>query len=87
MHDLFLEIWEERKPVRCFETGVLMGEWFKNNTCCFHHCLEKELFPQYKYEKENIVIILPEVHEQAHNDIDKCPKIKALRKKLKEKYE
>ena len=87
MAELFLEIWDERKPVRCFETGVLMGNWLRENSCCYHHVLEKELYPEYKYEKWNIIIILPSVHEQVHNDIHKCPKIEQLRKELKEEHE
>jgi hypothetical protein len=84
-HLLFLEIWDEReevdsvgnKFVRCFETNKRMGRsFYRENSCCYHHCLYKNKYPQYDLVKENIVVCLPEIHASTHLDIDKTPKIK-----------
>lgn len=77
----FLEIWEERKGDRyCYETGKkLYGD---PSSTMFHHILEKSKYPQFKFEKWNIVLLTPEVHEQVHLNIDKTPRVKALKEYL-----
>lgn len=73
--------------VRCYETGKrLKREHFRLLTTCYHHVLEKKSYPQYKLSRENIVILHPDVHLQVHQDIDKTPKVKALREKLLQKH-
>jgi hypothetical protein len=81
--EFFLEIWNERPHV-CYETGKpIYGEPL---SIYFHHCLEKNPYPQFALEKWNIVIVTGETHSQVHSNIDKTPKIKQLTKELKEKY-
>ncbi len=86
MHQFFREIWDSREDEAgycyCFETGTPMhGSKYRSNTCVYDHVLEKNKasFPQYAMVKKNIIIVLPEVHTQKGNNIDKCPKIKAYR--------
>lgn len=85
MWEMFLEIWDE-KPHFCEETGVPI--YGKPLTTMFHHVLEKEKnkYPQFKLCKWNIMILLPEVHDQAHKNIDKTPKVKFKRQFLLDKY-
>jgi len=81
--DLFLEIWNERPHV-CYETcKPIYGEPL---SIYFHHCLEKNPYPEFALEKWNIVIVTGDTHSQVHSNIDKTPKIKQLTQELKEKY-
>ncbi len=89
LHDLFREIWDEREDeggfCYCYETGTPMhGSTYRNNTLCYDHVLEKgkKSYPEYKFLKRNILIILPEVHMLKGRNIDKCPKIKEYRNYL-----
>ena len=88
---LFLEIWDEReetdsagnKFVRCFETGKRMSRGFyRLNSCCYHHVLHKEKHPEFDLVKENIIILMPDVHAQVHTNIDKTPKVKEKTQEL-----
>lgn len=87
---LFLEIWDERCDDHgnnyCFETGrLLKQEYYRNNSSCYHHCLFKEKYPQYRFLKENVIIIHPDIHTQIHTDVDKTPKTKKYTLDLKNK--
>lgn len=89
MRELFLQIWDEREDPEgfcyCYETGKRMDpRIYRGNSSCYDHVLEKGVnsYPEYKLVKRNIIIILPEVHIQKGNDIDKCPRIKAYREYL-----
>jgi len=99
--ELFLEIWDEREieEVRydgtktgkfyCldFETGIKLYRIpFRENTCCYHHILEKSKYPEYDLCKWNVVIISPFNHDQVHTNIDKTPKIKAKTEELLNKH-
>lgn len=84
MWEFFKEIWDETPYNRrkCYETGVrLKGPPLSTY---FHHVLEKEdnKYPEYAYCKWNIVLLHPDVHAQVHLNIDKTPKVKALREAL-----
>lgn len=90
-HETYREIWKDR-PHTCIESGRGLGK--EPLTTYFHHLLKKETFPQYRWEKWNIVILSPEMHGNAESDLDKVPKVKELylealekHKKIKEKYE
>lgn len=79
----YQEMWDEREHV-CFETGKpLVGDAL---TLYFHHILPKAKYPQYRYEKWNIVLLHPDVHSQVETFIDKCPRVKALTEHLKTVY-
>jgi hypothetical protein len=56
-------------------------------TYYFHHVLEKESYPQYRHCTWNIVLVSWTTHDQVHGDIDKTPKIKALREELLKQIE
>jgi hypothetical protein len=77
--EFMAEIWQERPHID-FETGEkLYGEPLKSY---FHHVLEKEQYPQFRYEKWNIVLVSVNTHSQCHTNMDFCPKIKEYREKL-----
>lgn len=94
MFNLFFTLWdekewevEEERFVYCFETGrKLPREKFRLLTTCYHHVLEKGIFPQYSLLKENIVILHPDIHQLVHQNIEKTPKVKALREELYQKH-
>ena len=77
--EFYQEIWDETINKVCYETGQYLGR--EPLTTMFHHILEKSKYPEYKFCKWNIVLLRPEVHEQVHLNIDKTPKVKALKKK------
>lgn len=89
MQKWFREIWDDREDQEgfcyCFETGARMDpRLYRDNSACYDHVLEKNngAYPQYKFVKKNIIIILPEVHYQKGSNIDKCPRIKEYKEKL-----
>lgn len=89
MHNLFRQIWDEREDEEgycyCFETGISMhGSKYRSNTACYDHVLEKGKgsYPEYKYLRENIIILHPDVHYSKGVNIDRCPKVKAYREQL-----
>jgi hypothetical protein len=101
MLNLFFKIWDKRENYRtsidketleekgcfCFETGKwLSSNKYKLLTTCYHHILEKEKYPEYALLEENIIILHPDVHQLVHQNIDKTPKVKALRQELYEKH-
>jgi hypothetical protein len=91
MREFFLELWDEREDENgfcyCFETGRPMRRsLYRENSACYDHVLEKHLFPQYKFNKENLIIVLPDVHFQKGTDLNFTPKIKELREGLLEKH-
>lgn len=93
LHQFFLDLWDERADkngcIRCFETDIYMSPTiYRENSCCYHHILEKSNpnYKQYALEKWNIVIILPDVHNQVHANIEFTPKIKKLTEKLKKQF-
>lgn len=59
MLNLFSEIWLERPHY-----SILSGKWLGNEpmTTFFDHLLEKSVYPQFKYEKENIILVTPDEH-------------------------
>jgi hypothetical protein len=82
---LWAEIWEEREHID-FETGQpICGEAL---TLYFHHVLPKRPkhlggYPEYRYEKWNIVLVSWETHTKAEADLDLVPKIKEYTQRLK----
>ncbi len=85
MQRWFGEIWKSTPAHqrKCFETGErLYGEAL---SIYFHHVLEKETWPEYRFERWNIVFVTWQVHDQAHKDLDYCPKIKEYREQLLKK--
>lgn len=78
----YQDIWNTMEiPRRCFETGKVLPK--EPSSMMFHHILHKSSFPEFRYKKWNIVVLLPEIHAQVHMDIDKTPKVKELTLNLK----
>jgi hypothetical protein len=94
MMEFFESIWNSRSEkdsigwyVRCFETGLKMREdVYKKMKSVYHHVLYKSSYPQYKWNKDNVVIIRPDIHEQTHVNEEKTPNILKYRKKLLNLY-
>lgn len=91
MFAFFLSVWDERSDKDgncfCYETGVRLWRGrYRENFACYHHVLHKETYPQYKYCKENIVIIEQNIHTQVHTNMEKTPKVYELTKTLKQKH-
>ncbi len=91
LHEWFQELWDKTENASgyctCYETGIEMHRcFFRNDTCCYHHVLEKAKYPQFAFSEWNVVIVLPVVHKQVHDNIDKTPRIKILTEELKLKY-
>lgn len=89
LHQFFRDLWDKQEDEQgscyCYETGQeLSGYKFRSNTCCYHHILAKSKYPDYSMEDWNIVILHPDVHTLVENDLDKCPKVKALTKNIME---
>lgn len=85
----FQQIWDERQDEKgccyCFVTKAKMRrEIYREVSSCYDHVLEKQenQFPQYKWVKKNIIIVLPSVHSQKGMDITKTPKILAYKNLL-----
>jgi hypothetical protein len=82
MQQFFMTIWNSLPPYRkrCYETG----EALKNPplSTYFHHVLPKSKYPEYRLCDWNIVLLKPEVHEQAELNINKTPKVKEYKQRL-----
>lgn len=64
MWNMFLEIWRERP-----HKSEISGKWLGNEplSCMFDHLLEKELYPELKFEKENIMLMTCDEHTNKTN--------------------
>lgn len=84
MNEFFMQIWNKTPHNKrvCYETGVKLK--YPPLTTYFHHVLEKSdhKYKKFAYKEWNIVLLHPDVHTQVHIDIDKTPKVKALREQL-----
>lgn len=83
MRKFFLEIWKERPHVSEV-SGTFLGH--EPLSVFFHHILEKEMYPDLKYEKENIILLTLEEHDNVGMNHYKYPKINYTREKLKLKF-
>src|SRR6266498_2181052 len=61
--ELYFEIWSER-PHYSQLSGEFLGKELKSYFC--DHLLEKSLYPQFKYEKENILLVTAAEHEEKY---------------------
>jgi hypothetical protein len=89
LHKWFREIWDEREDeygyCYCFETKKPMyWKQYRHLSTVYDHVLDKRKsqFPEYKFTKRNVVIILPEVHFQKTKTISKTPRIEAYKNEL-----
>lgn len=91
LHQFFLDLWDERADkngcIRCFETDIYMSPTiYRENSCCYSHQLPKSQYPQYALDKDNTLIVLPDVHANWEANQESCPKMLAYTKKLKKKH-
>jgi len=87
LHKWFFSLWDERSDnegvVICFETGKrLKPEYYKYKLTCYSHILPKSKYPQYRMNKENVVIVHPDSHEQYEVYPEKTPNQNNLKKLL-----
>ena len=61
MKELFLEIWEERDHI-CEECGADLGDVAIAHF--FSHIHSKQVYPEIKYEKDNIQLLCYDHHYQ-----------------------
>lgn len=94
LHNWFLLLWDEREQesfgyppyVQCFETGRhLYRSIYRENTCCYSHLLPKSRYPELAMDKDNVVIVHPDVHADYEVDPEKTPRQKEQRDKIKRK--
>lgn len=84
MNDFFLELWDKSpKPIRCYETGAIISEYYRTNSSIYHHILHKSEFPEFALDERNICFLLPDVHNQVHTNIDFTPKVKELTRRIR----
>ena len=83
MWELFLEIWKERP-----HKSEVSGKWLGNEplSYMFDHLLEKETYPNIKYEKWNIALVTLEEHDAKGMKFP-LPKHKELIDKAYELYQ
>ncbi len=82
LHEWFFQVWDQREDSNgycyCFETGIRMPRGlYRDNLAVYDHVLEKNngAFPQYKFTKKNIVIVLPYIHNAKGTNIELTSKI------------
>lgn len=84
--EFFLEIWEERKHSDGFNYCEVTGEKLPTEplSIYFDHLLEKSIYPQYRFDKNNIAIVSSDVHLLKTNGFP-LPKHKELIEQYKNK--
>mgnify|MGYP003330821631 FL=1 len=87
----YLDLWDERADkngnVHCFESDTLLSHTiYKNNICCYSHQISKKLRPDLAVNKENVLIIHPDIHTKWEADPKSCKRMYRYTEKLKEKY-
>jgi 5-methylcytosine-specific restriction endonuclease McrA len=61
MQEFFLDIWENRKEHNCENCKKWLGK--EPLSYMFDHTLEKNKYPELKYEEENIMLLCLECHD------------------------
>ena len=97
-YEFFETIFSERQPV-CFITNTKLKskEYYEkkgNFHWLFHHVLPKSIYPKFRYYKNNVILVLPEIHDRietmALSDLIKenknYEKLKSLITILKQEY-
>jgi hypothetical protein len=83
MREFFNSLWEKLPKVKkCRACGKrIFGE---NLTIYWDHLLEKEIFPQFKYEPKNMFFCCPDCHTEKSNGFPKPLHLQAIEKAKKE---
>lgn len=83
LHEWFYEIWKN-EPHFSELSGLPLGSVF--STCYYHHILPKSRYKGAEFDRENIIILTFEEHQEVESNPTKFEKINIIREKLKEKY-
>lgn len=84
---IFLERMDDNGYCYCFETGTPMHKsQYIDNSCIYSHYYPKSIYPQFALKDWNLEIILPDIHTIWELNHEKCPKMYAKFKEIKEKY-
>lgn len=83
MLEVFKEIWNER-PHYSEVSWEPLG--FELSSLHFHHILPKRNYKEAKFDKENIILLTWDEHENVERDPVRYEEINKRREKLKEKY-
>ena len=82
-NDFFLSIWRERSHFSEI-SGTHLGT--EPLTVFFHHILPKNKYPEAEYDKENIILVTWQEHDQVELDMYYYEVINKKREQLKLKY-
>lgn len=88
--ELFKEIWDERE-----HQSFLSGKPVQANIFCFAHVLSKGMYPKFRLNKENIILLTAEEHQLLDHGTEEkrikygydWGKIWKLKEKLRRDYE
>ncbi len=80
---MFMEIWKNT-PHLCQVTGVKLKDPI--NSMYFHHILPKKKVKEAEFDKENIVLLHPDIHAMVEMDMYKYNEINKKRDFLHIKY-
>lgn len=83
MMEFFLSIWEKR-PHKSEISGKYLGK--EPLTVYFHHILAKKEHPYAKYDRQNIILLTLEEHDNVEIDMYRYEEINKRREQLKIKY-
>ena len=83
MQKFFLGIWSKRGHY-----SEISGEklFSPPSTLYFHHILLKSVHPQAKFDEANIILLLPEEHQNVHLNLQRYEEINRRREELLKKY-
>lgn len=92
LHKWEFDLWDKREDRNgycyCFETGTPMHRsLYRQNLCVYSHCFPKSTHKKWAMEEWNLLIVLPQIHDQWEADSSKTPKMLKYFKEIKEKYE
>lgn len=83
MNEFFLSIWEKR-PHKSEISGKSLGKEILS--VYFHHILPKKEYPYAKYDRQNIILLTLEEHDNVEIDMYRYEEINKRREQLKTKY-
>ena len=83
MHQFFLDYWAKTPVKVCRSCGVWLGN--EPRTYMFDHLLEKEKYPEFKYEEDNIFLCCLECHDAKNKGYPKLKHEEAIQR-AREKY-
>lgn len=83
MMEFFLSIWEKR-PHKSGVSGKYLGK--EPSSAFFHHILSKKEHDYAKYDRQNIILLTIEEHDNVEMDMYRYEEINKRREQLINKY-